>query len=186
MPLTGQGTLREGNSNQVASIRKLEITVILVSACLLGIDCKYNGSNSLNKAVLEFLKDKSSFVVCCPELLGGLPTPRGPYEITGGTGKDVIEEGARVKSDKGEDVTKEFLKGAREALEVVQKNDIRTAILKARSPSCGVDRIYDGTFSGILIKGDGVAAALLRSKGIRLISDEGMWNQGEYNCSPTF
>jgi len=146
--------------------------MILVSACLLGIDCKYNGSNSLSKAVLEFLKDKGSFVVCCPELLGGLSIPRGPYEIIGGTGKEVIEGKARVESDRGEDVTEEFLKGARRTLEFVEQNDIELAILKSGSPSCGVDRVYDGTFSGTLIKGDGVAAALLRSKGVRLISDE--------------
>ena len=148
--------------------------MILVSACLLGIDCKYNGSNSLNRAVLDFLKDRGSFAVCCPELLGGLPIPRGPYEITGGTGKEVIEGKARVKSGKGEDVTKEFLKGARKTLEIAKQNGIKMAILRARSPSCGVNRIYDGTFSVTLIEGDGVAAALLRSKGIRLISDEEM------------
>lgn len=101
-----------------------------------------------------------------------MPIPRGPYEITGGTGEEVIEGKARVKSDKGEDVTKEFLKGARRTLEIAQQNDVRLAILKARSPSCGVDQIYDGTFSDTLIKGDGVATALLRNEGIKLISDE--------------
>ena len=146
--------------------------MILVSACLLGINCKYNGSNSLNRDVLGFLKNKGSFVVCCPELLGGLPIPGGPYEITGGTGEEVIEGKARVESDKGEDVTEEFVKGARKTLKIAKQNGIELAILKARSPSCGVDQIYDGTFSGTLIKGDGVAAALLRKKGIKLILDE--------------
>jgi uncharacterized protein YbbK (DUF523 family) len=146
--------------------------MILVSACLLGINCKYNGSNDLNRDVLEFLRDKGSFAVCCPELLGGLSIPRGPYEITGGTGKEVVEGKAKVESDKGEDVTEKFLEGARRALEIAEQNGVKLAILKARSPSCGVDRIYDGTFSGTLIKGDGVAAALLRREGVRLISDE--------------
>ena len=148
-----------------------KIIVILVSACLLGINCKYNGSNSLNEDILEFLQDKS-LIVLCPELLGGLIIPRGPYEIIDGTGKDVIEGKARVISSEGEDVTKEFLKGAREALRIAKQNSIKLAILKSRSPSCGVKQIYDGTFSGTLIKGEGVTAALLRREGIKLISDE--------------
>jgi uncharacterized protein YbbK (DUF523 family) len=148
--------------------------MILVSACLLGIDCKYDGSNSLNKDVLEFLKGKGSFIVSCPESLGGLPIPRGPYEIIGGAGKEVIAGKARVESDKGEDVTEEFLEGARKSLEIAKQNDVRLAILRARSPSCGVGWIYDGTFSGTLIKGDGVAAALLRKEGVKLMSDEEM------------
>jgi len=150
----------------------METTMILVSACLLGVDCKYNGSNSLNKDVLEFITDKGSFVACCPELLGGLSIPRGPYEITGGTGKEVVEGDAKVLSPTGEDVTQEFLEGARKTLNIAKQNGVKLAILKARSPSCGVNRIYDGTFSGMLIKGDGVTAALLREEGIELISDE--------------
>ena len=146
--------------------------MILVSACLLGLNCKYNGSNSLNKDVLEFLRDKGIFIASCPELLGGLSIPRGPYEIIGGSGKEVIEGKAKVKSDKEEDVTEDFLKGARETLKIAKQNSVKLAILKARSPSCGVGRIYDGTFSRTTIKGDGVAAALLRKEGIRLISDE--------------
>ncbi len=146
--------------------------MILVSACLLGVDCKYDGSNNLNERVLRFLRYKGGFIVSCPELLGGLSIPRGPYEITGGTGKEVIEGKARVKSHKGDDVTEEFLKGAEEALRIAKQNGVKLAILKARSPSCGVDRIYDGTFSGAQINGDGVVATLLRREGIKLISDE--------------
>ena len=156
--------------------------MVLVSACLLGINCKYNGSNSLSRDVLELLRNIGSFAACCPELLGGLAIPRGPYEITGGTGKEVVEGEARVKSNRGEDVTEEFLRGARKTLKIVQQNSVRTAILKARSPSCGVNRVYDGTFSGTLIRGDGVAAALLRKEGIELISDENLrkWRNGKH------
>ncbi len=145
--------------------------MILVSACLLGIDCKYDGSNNLSHDVLGFLRDEGCFIASCPELLGGLSIPRGPYEIMDGTGKEVLEGAARVVSGKGEDVTEEFLRGARETLRVVKRNGVKLAVLKAGSPSCGVGRIYDGTFSGGLIKGDGVTAALLRKEGVRLISD---------------
>jgi len=148
--------------------------MILVSACLLGVNCKYDGSNNLNKNVLRFLSDKGGFIAVCPELLGGLSIPRGPYEITGGTGKEVNVRRASVRSDKGGDVTEEFLRGAAEALMIAEQNGVRLAILKARSPSCGVGRIYDGTFSGIQIEGDGVTAALFRKKGIKLVSDENL------------
>ena len=148
--------------------------MILVSACLLGIECKYNGSSNLNSDVLSFLRDRARFAALCPELLGGLSIPRGPYEIVGGAGKEVLEGNARVLSAKGEDVTEEFLRGARTTLEMVQRNGISLAILKARSPSCGVGQIYDGTFSGRIIEGDGVTAALLREEGIRLVSDDGL------------
>ena len=148
--------------------------MILVSACLLGVNCKYNGSNSLSKDVLKVIKDKGSFVACCPELLGGLSIPRGPYEITEGSGKDIAAGNAKVISQSGEDVTKEFLEGARRALRIAKQNGVKLAILKARSPSCGVNRIHDGTFSGILIKGEGVLAALLKQEGVELISDEGV------------
>jgi len=154
--------------------------MILVSSCLLGVNCKYNGSNSLNKNVLEFLKDKGGFIISCPELLGGLSIPRGSYEITGGTGKEVIEGRARVKSNKDEDVTEEFLKGARATLKFAKQNEVKLAVLKARSPSCGVNQVYDGTFSGRLIGGDGVTAALLRKEGIELVSDEEINFSGFY------
>lgn len=146
--------------------------MIIVSACLLGINCKYNGSNNLSENVLEFLKEKGSFVVVCPELLGGLSIPRGPFEITGGTGREVIEGKAKVKSDKGDEVTEEFLKGAIKTLRIAKQNGVQLAIFKAKSPSCGVNQIYDGTFSDTLIRGDGVTAALLKNEEIKLISNE--------------
>ncbi len=146
--------------------------MILVSACLIGVNCRYDGLNNLNADVLEFLREKGCFIACCPELLGGLAIPRGPYEITGGTGKHVIQGKAEVVSDKGERVTVEFLKGARRTLRIARQNHVDLAILRSRSPCCGIGRIYDGTFSGALIEGDGVTAALLRREGIKLVPDE--------------
>jgi len=145
--------------------------MVLVSACLLGINCRYDGSNNLDKRVLDFLAENGNFVAICPEILGGLHIPRGPYEIMGGTGEDVINGRARLISDKGEDVTREFIKGAEESLKIAKRNSIKMAILKSKSPSCGVKLIYDGTFSHTIIEGDGVTAALLRREGIDVVED---------------
>ena len=146
--------------------------MILVSACLLGINCQYNGESDLTKELLEFLKNKGEFIAVCPEVLGGLPIPRDGNEIIGGTGKDVIAKKTKVKSVKGKDVTKEFLKGAKQILKIAKQNKVDLAILKAKSPSCGVGLIYDGTFSRNLIKGDGVSAALLRKNGIKVMTEK--------------
>jgi len=146
--------------------------MILVSACLLGINCQYNGENDLSEKLLEFLKDKGEFIVVCPEVLGNMSIPRDASEIVGGTGKDVITKRAKVKSVKGVDVTKKFLKGAEQVLKIAKKNNVDLVILKAKSPSCGVGAIYDGTFSRKLIKGDGVTAAILRKNGIKVITEK--------------
>ncbi|MCK4452122.1 MAG: DUF523 domain-containing protein, partial [Anaerolineae bacterium] len=113
-----------------------------------------------------------------PEVAGGLPTPRPPAEIQGGDGGDVLEGRARVVNIEGKDVTAEFLAGARKALRVAQRWDIKEAILKARSPSCGVGPIYDGSFSGRLVEGDGVTAALLEREGI-IVRNEDEWEKKE-------
>ena len=136
--------------------------MILVSACLLGANCQYNGENDFTKELLEFLKDKGEFIAICPEVLGGLPIPRDGAEIVGD----------KVKTAKGDDVTKEFLKGAERVLKFAKKNNVDLAILKAKSPSCGVGTIYDGTFSRKLINGDGVTAALLRKNGIKVMTEK--------------
>lgn len=128
---------------------------IAVSACLLGQDCKYDGSNNRNQAVLDYVASHE-VVPVCPEQLGGLPTPRVPAEIVCG----------RVMNAAGEDVDEAFRYGARRALEIVQRAGAECAILQPRSPSCGVHQIYDGSFSGALIDGEGVFAALLREAGI--------------------
>lgn len=139
--------------------------MILVSACLLGIDCKYNGENNFKEELLNFLKDKD-YILVCPEQLGGLPTPRNPSEITGGDGRDVLDGACRVKDNKGFDVTKPFIKGAEETLKIAQLYKARAAILKKRSPSCGSIDIYNGNFQYKTKKGKGVTAALLEENGI--------------------
>jgi len=150
--------------------------MILVSACLLGVNCRYNDESDLTEKLLEFLKNKGEFIAVCPEALGGLSIPRDASEIVGGGGKNVILKKAKVKSIKGRDVTKEFLKGAKQVLKIAKQNKVDLAILKAKSPSCGVGLTYDGTFSRKLIEGDGVTAALLRKNGIKVMTEKDLIN----------
>ena len=145
--------------------------MILISKCLLGYPCKYNGGNNLNEKAVS-LNGAEKCIAACPEQLGGLQTPREPCEILGGTGKDVLDKTARVVSKDGKDCTEEFLKGAQRTLELAKLLNVKKAVLKARSPSCGVCGIYDGTFSGTVIGGAGVTAELLRREGIEVISEE--------------
>ncbi|WP_296645458.1 DUF523 domain-containing protein [Romboutsia sp. 13368] len=145
--------------------------MILVSACLLGINCKYNGDNNKNDKVEEYLKDKQ-FIVVCPEQLGGMSTPREPSEIIKFDGNAVIEGKTSVINNKRLDVTKKFKQGAQEALKIANLYDCKKAILKEGSPSCGSNCIYDGTFTGKKIPGVGVTAALLRKNGIEVISEK--------------
>ena len=139
--------------------------MILVSACLAGINCAWDGKNRSDPKIKE-LVDKNQAVTVCPEVLGGRPIPRTKTEIKGGTGKDVLEGKAKVFDEHGKDVTLEFLKGAAAALDVVKKFNIKEAILKSKSPSCGVGEIYDGSFKSNLINGDGVTTALLKKEGV--------------------
>ena len=145
--------------------------MILVSACLLGINCKYNGDNNKNDKVEEYLKDKQ-FIVVCPEQLGGMSTPREPSEIIKLDGHGVLEGKASVINNKRLDVTKKFKQGAQEALKIATLYSCKKAILKEGSPSCGSNYIYDGTFTGKKIPGVGVTAALLRKNGIEVISEK--------------
>lgn len=145
--------------------------MILVSACLLGINCKYSGDNNENDKVKEYLKDKQ-FVLVCPEQLGGLTTPRDPAEITKLYGDTVLNGESNVVTNNGTDVTEAFLKGAEETLKIAKLYNSKEAILKESSPSCGSNFIYDGTFSGKKIPGFGVTAALLKSNGIKVISEK--------------
>lgn len=134
---------------------------ILVSACLLGKNCKYNGGNNLNQGVLDFIEGHEVIGVC-PEQLGGLSTPRLPAEIVDGV----------VTNKEGVSVDNEFRKGAQSALAVALENKVNLAILQSRSPSCGVKEIYDGSFSGKKIKGQGVFAKLLSARGIKVLDAE--------------
>ncbi len=142
----------------------------IVSACLLGINCAYDGKNRINENVMKLLHE--GIIPVCPEQLGGQSTPRPASEITGGTGKDVLEGKAKVVEKDGTEITTPFLKGAYEVLKMAKALDIKEAVMKARSPSCGCGKIYDGTFSRKLIDGDGVTTALLKKNGIRVVTDE--------------
>jgi uncharacterized protein YbbK (DUF523 family) len=142
----------------------------LVSACLLGKHCRYDGSHKLNDAVVA-LAERQKLIPVCPEELGGLPIPRPPSEITGGDGAGVLAGKARVVTKQGEDVTPCFLKGANEVLKIAQAHNINKAILKTRSPSCGCGEIYDGTFSGKMRAGDGVTTALLKKHGVEVVGE---------------
>ena len=135
--------------------------MILVSGCLLGLNCKYNGGNNDNAAVHKFLEGKE-YVIFCPERASGLPAPRLPSEI----------RGDKVYSKAGDDVTAEFTAGAEKALAFCKTHGVTQAILKARSPSCGVHAVYDGTFTGKVIPGMGVTARLLAENGIELMDEE--------------
>ena len=133
---------------------------ILVSACFLGINCKYDGENNKNDKVIEYLKDKEVIPIC-PEIMGGLPTPRFPSEI-----KD-----NKVITKDNIDVTNNFSKGANEVLYLAKLFNVKKALLKAKSPSCGVGEIYDGTFTHTKIKGDGITTRLLKENNIEVITE---------------
>ncbi|MEM3703283.1 MAG: DUF523 domain-containing protein [Candidatus Bathyarchaeia archaeon] len=133
----------------------------LCSACLLGVKCRYNGKSAFNRKVIALLKTEVLIPVC-PEQLGGLPTPREQAEI----------RGKRVITKSGKDVTENFLQGARQVLLLAKLFNVKEAILKQGSPSCGCGRIYDGTFSRKTIKGDGITAALLKKRSIKVIPDD--------------
>ena len=136
---------------------------ILVSACLLGINCKYDGTSNKNEKVLKLAKD-FILIPVCPEILGGLPTPREPAE----------QKGKKVITKSGKDVTKFFQKGAKEVLKIAKIFKIKKAILKQKSPSCGCGKIYDRTFSGRLIKGDGITTKLLKKNKIKVFTEENL------------
>ena len=134
----------------------------IVSACLLGVDCKYNGGNNKEDRIIDYLEGKS-YVPICPEQLGGLTTPRNPVEIVNGKFKDA----------QGTDFTKNFVKGAEESLKIIELiKNVDAIILKEGSPSCGVNKIYDGTFTNRKIKGVGGTAQLLKEKKYNVISEK--------------
>jgi len=143
----------------------------LVSACLLGIKCAWDGRDRYrDKKVIKFLREETLIPVC-PEQLGGLATPREFQEIEKGSGGDVLEGRSRVKNIIGQDVTRQFTRGAKEALRIAKQYNIKEFIAKSNSPSCGCGFIYDGSFSKRLIKGDGVTVALFKRNGIKVITE---------------
>ena len=135
---------------------------LLISACLLGVECKYSGgSNALPEETIEKLRTRYRLIPICPETAGGLPTPRDPSERLG----------ERVVSCRGADVTAQFKKGAEAALTLARRYGCTTALMKEHSPSCGSGLIYDGSFSGKLVKGDGCAAELLKAAGVSVVGE---------------
>lgn len=145
--------------------------MIIVSACLCGINSKYNGGNNLDEKILNLLKEGKAIPVC-PEQLGGLTTPRPAHEISKGIGADVLDGKCKVKGIDGQDSTEEFIKGAYETLNIAKACNAKVAILKAKSPSCGYGKIYDGTFTGTKIDGNGVTGELLKRNGIKIYTEE--------------
>ncbi len=143
---------------------------LMISACLAGINCVYDGTNKLDP-VLAGLYKSGQAIVFCPEVSGGLKIPHAPSEIVGGDGFAVLKRRAKVLSKDGRDVTSFFIKGAEKVLALAKKCKIKKAILKSKSPSCGCGLVFDGTFSKKLVSGYGVTAALLKNNGIEVVSD---------------
>ena len=135
--------------------------VILVSACLLGTPCRYDGQSKADERIIKLMKEHT-LVPACPEILGGLPTPRPPAE----------RRGAEVVTKDGTDVTEQYNRGAKEAVRLARLYGCRLAVLKAKSPSCGKGEIYDGSFENKLTSGDGTAAAALEKAGVTVVSEE--------------
>jgi uncharacterized protein YbbK (DUF523 family) len=133
----------------------------IVSACLAGVRCRYDGKDASSEKVVELVR-KGKALSVCPEQLGGLPTPREPVECKDG----------RAITRSGKDVTSLFEKGAAESMKIADLVGAQEAILKAFSPSCGSGKVYDGTFSGKLIEGDGIFTALLKKKGIKILTEK--------------
>lgn len=146
---------------------------ILISACLVGHKVRYDGGHQrLAHSLISAWEQAGRLVPCCPEVLGGLPVPRPPAEICGGTGRDVIRGIAAVRTATDDDVTAAFVAGAQATLELAQAHEIRLAILCQRSPSCGSRQIYNGRFESTLIPGTGVTTALLNDYGISVFGPE--------------
>ena len=151
--------------------------MLLVSACLLGVNCSYNQKNHLTPMLWKHIEGKP-VIMFCPEQAGGLTTPRLPSEIAGGCGQDVWSGKARVINSNGQDMTSAFLHGAKQCLRLSIKLNVRQAIFKSNSPSCGVNTIYDGFFNKSLKPGDGVCTALLRAHGVEVMSEKDLMQGG--------
>ena len=172
-------------------VEKINMSKILISACLIGQKVRYDAKDSLqsNARLQQWIHD-GKIISICPEMAGGLPTPRPPSEIEPGkTAEAILQFHGKVLTNKGVDVSDEYRKGAETALKLAKKHNIKVAILKARSPSCGSKQVYDGTCSKKLIEGMGITAHLLTKNGIRVFDeteiDEAL-DSVEKNKSPNF
>ena len=139
--------------------------MIFVSACLAGINCKYSGENKFNQKIFDMVKEGNAIPIC-PEQLGGLETPRNPAEIR------IIDGVQHVIDNKGNDLTKQFEKGAKEVIEFAKQLGVKSFILQPRSPSCGIGKIYSGNFDGKLVTGNGILVELCKKNGIEAINCE--------------
>tara|TARA_R110000764_G_scaffold239296_1_gene338381 strand:+ start:58390 stop:58884 length:495 start_codon:yes stop_codon:yes gene_type:complete len=145
---------------------------ILVSRCLLGHAVRYDGGSFDPQEQLLRWQAEGRVVAVCPEVAGGLPTPRPPAEIPGGQGASVLDGLLPVLTVDGDDVTAAFVRGADRAVQLASSHNIRFALLKARSPSCGNHENYDGNFNGTRVTGEGVTAAALRRAGVKVFNED--------------
>ena len=148
--------------------------MILVSSCLLGERVRYDGNHQLNEKLLEYYA-ANEVIHACPELMGGLTVPREPAEIQDGDGCNVLDRKAKVVTVSGIDVTQAYIQGAEHMLNLCKENNVTTVILKENSPSCGSQKIYDGTFQSIKMNGQGVTTALLQRHGITVINEDELY-----------
>ncbi|WP_244833633.1 DUF523 domain-containing protein [Clostridium sp. BJN0001] len=144
--------------------------MFLISACLCGVNCKYSGKNNKNDMCVHLLKEGKALIIC-PEQLGGLKTPRKPSELQNAA-DEILDDSGKIITCDGDDVTQNYLKGAEETLKIAEKAGIKKAILKEGSPSCGVNYVYDGTFTHKKIKGCGLTASILKKNGIDVLSEQ--------------
>ncbi|MFW1778058.1 DUF523 domain-containing protein [Acinetobacter baumannii] len=144
--------------------------MLLISACLIGEPVRYNGRSCLHTKLKQLFLNKKAHALC-PELLGGFSTPRLPAEIVGGTGQDVLDGKAKILDSSGLDVTELYLKGAYRTLDIARQIQATCVVLKENSPSCGSQKIYNGTFQGEKITGVGITTALLQRHGFEVISE---------------
>ena len=163
--ISGEEKQKSGMDKEEAELKTKQIRKVAVSACLLGENCKYNGGNNKNETVLKFIKDKDVIPVC-PEVAGGLPTPRVPVELVDGIA--INREGVNVD--------KEFHLGVERMINKLSGEDIDLVILQPRSPSCGAKQIYDGTFTGTLKPGQGMFAKVLVEKGYKVVEPDELDN----------
>ena len=138
----------------------------IVSACLVGVNCRYDGKNEVREELIAVFKE-GKLLPLCPEQLGGLPTPRPPSRIVDGDGYDVLDGRTRVVNERGEDVTENFIRGAMEVLKIAKVLNVKEAVLESKSPSCGCGRVYN-EISCEWTERDGVLTALLKRNGIRV------------------
>lgn len=150
----------------------MEVEKILISGCLIGLKVRYHGGDALcNSRIIDKWEKEGRIVSICPEVSAGLPIPRPSSEIINGTANDVLKGNAKVFTHTGIDRTDVFIQGAFKALSLAKKFNIKIAVLKKNSPSCGNTTVYDGSFSGQIVPGSGVTAQLLNDNGIRVFNE---------------